>query len=100
MSAPRGSVPIAVLLGTIVSAPVYGLIFEWWHRADLAAGLFLGTIHGVLAGLVVLMAFLRRRRQDNHELPVRPLAVFRVRRLITRVVYGAVLGFLYVVPPT
>jgi hypothetical protein len=100
MSTPRGSVPIAVLLGTLVSAPVYGLIFEWWHRADLAAGLLLGTIHGTVAGLIVLVAFLRRRRRDNREMPVRPLAVFRARRLITRVLYGAVLGFLYVVPPT
>jgi hypothetical protein len=99
MSTPRGSVPIAVLLGTLVSSPIYGLVFELWHRADLAAGLALGTLHGILAGLFVLVAFLRRRRKDNRATPVRPLAVFRVRRLVTRVLYGALLGFLYVVPP-
>lgn len=100
MSAPRGSVPIAVLLGTLVSAPVYGLVFELWHRADLTAGLMLGTLHGLIAGLFVLVAFLRRRRKDNRDTSVRPLAVFRVRRLVTRVLYGALLGFLYVVPPS
>jgi len=100
MSTPRNSIPLAVILGTLVSAPVYGVIFEWWHRADLESGLLLGTVHGVLAGIVVLIAFLRRRRMDNRDTPVRPLAVFRVRRLVTRVLYGALLGFLYVVPPS
>lgn len=100
MSTPRGSVPIAVLTGTLISAPVYGLIFEWWRRADLAAGLLLGTIHGLIAGLIILIAFVRRRRKDRRDTPVRPLAVFRVRRLVTRVLYGALMGFLYVVPPS
>jgi hypothetical protein len=59
----------------------------------------LGTVHGLIAGLFVLIAFLRRRHKDNRATPVRPLAVFRVRRLATRVLYGALLGFLYVVPP-
>jgi hypothetical protein len=99
LSTPRGSAPIAVLAGTLVSAPVYGLAFESWQRADVTAGLILGAIHGVMAGLIVLVAFLRRRRKDNRLTPLRPLAAFRVRRLVTRVLYGALLGFLYVVPP-
>lgn len=100
MSAPRGSVPIAVVTGTLISAPVYGLIFEWMHRADLTAGVLLGALHGLLAGVIILIAFVRRRRMDRRDTSVRPLAVFRVRRLVTRVLYGALLGFLYVVPPT
>lgn len=99
MSAPRASVPLALAIGTLVAAPAYGIIFEWWNRADLMAGLALGTLHGAIAGAVAMVTFLRRRRIDRRLAPVRVLAAFRARRMITRVLYGGLLGFLYVVPP-
>jgi hypothetical protein len=97
MSRPRGSIPFSILSGTIVFAPLYGLLFEWLSRADFEAGAAVGAAHGVLAGLLVLLSTIRRTSKPAGT-ALRPMLGYRARRLITRVLYGALLGFLYVVP--
>jgi hypothetical protein len=97
MSAPRTSIPFAVLSGAFVFAPLYGIAFEWLARADLQAGAAIGAIHGVIAGVAVLFAAFRRRAGSPAR-SLKPMLGFRARRLLTRALFGALLGFLYVVP--
>ncbi len=99
MTRPRGSIPFALVSGTLVFAPLYGLAFEWWRRANVASGALLGVAHGVLAGSIVLFGLLRRRAREPREATLKPMLFYRGRRLLTRVLYGALMGFLYVVPP-
>lgn len=70
-------------LGMLVYPLVYGLIFEALHRADLRIGLLLGAAHG-------LILFVTSRRR----MPVRPA----LRAAVARLVYGAVIAFLYITP--
>jgi hypothetical protein len=96
MNKPRGSVPIAVAAGTFVFAPLYGLLFESVSRADLLTGSLIGAAHGSLTAVFVLLSWLRRRTGNGP--PLRPIIYYRAGRLLTRIAYGALLGFLYVVP--
>ena len=89
--------PFAILSGTVVFAPLYGVAFEWLARADLEAGAAIGAVHGVIAGLAVVLAGFRRRTASRGK-SLKPMLGYRARRLITRVLFGALLGFLYVVP--
>jgi hypothetical protein len=98
MREPRGSAPIAIITGTLVSAPVYGLLFEWFHRADLTLGASIGAVHGTFAGILILLAAMRNRTPASAGFSLRPTAVYRVRRFATRVLYGALRGLLYAVP--
>jgi len=98
MREPRGSTLIAIITGTLVSAPVYGLLFEWIHRADLTVGATIGAVHGTLAGTVVLFATIRNRNTRSAGFSLRPTAFYRLRRFATRVLYGALMGLLYAVP--
>jgi len=97
MSRQRGSVLVSILTGTLVFAPVYGIAFEFTGRSDLSTGATLGLIHGILATAWSLWA---ARRGDERLRPsLRSLLAHRAARTAIRVLYGAVLGFLYVVPP-
>jgi len=96
MNEPRGSAPIAIITGTLLSAPVYGLLFEWLHRADLTVGASIGAVHGTLAGSLVLFAAIRNPQSAGFSL--RPTALYRARRFAIRVLYGALMGLLYAVP--
>ena len=98
MNAPRGSVPFAIVSGTFVFGPAYGMAFEWLARADLEAGAVMGAIHGALAGTLVMLGLMRRRRRDGTSSSVRGMILYRVRRFATRILYGAFIGLLYVVP--
>ncbi len=100
MRGPRENVIIAIVTGTLLLAPLYGVAFELLHRAEFVNGAVLGTLHGVFAAIVALVAARRPARAGAATPPsVRAAAVYRARRILTRAVYGAVLGFLYVVPP-
>lgn len=98
MKEPRGSVLIAIITGTLVSAPAYGLLFEWIHRADLTVGATIGAVHGTLAGTVVLFAAVRNPDARSRGFSLRPTALYRLRRFAIRVLYGALMGLLYAVP--
>lgn len=96
MSRPRGSTLFSILTGTILFAPLYGLAFEFMGRADLSGGALLGLAHGIFATAWSLWA---ARRGDNRiRPPVRSILFHRAARTAIRVIYGATLGFLYVVP--
>lgn len=69
--------------GLIVYPLLYGIAFEFLHRADVATGLILGALHGA-----IMFAIARRGG------PVR--AALRVA--LAHVVYGAVIAFLYITP--
>ena len=97
MSRQRGSVLVSILTGTFLFAPLYGLVFEFAGRSDLSTGALLGLLHGILATAWSLWA---SRRGDERLRPsLRSILAHRAARTAIRVLYGAVLGFLYVVPP-
>lgn len=68
--------------GALLYPLVYGTLFEAAHRADLRAGLLLGTAHA-------LLVFAAGRRA-----PVR----MRVRAAAMHLVYGITIAILYVTP--
>jgi hypothetical protein len=90
---PGRAAVLGFLLGILVWAPIYGFAFEWLGSANAIGGALLGALHG---GIAALIAFLRERRA--HGSPAHRLVSVQGRRIITRTVYGAILGFLYVVP--
>jgi hypothetical protein len=100
MSTPRENVPIALAAGTLVIAPIYGLVFEGMQRADWTTGATIGAVHGVIAAAFALGAAARtkNRNSESGSTPLGTLALFRARRLIGRIAYGAALGFLYAAP--
>ncbi len=97
MSRPRGSTLVSILTGTLLFAPLYGIAFEFVGRADLSTGALFGLVHGILATAWSLWA--ARRGNARIRPPVRSILFHRVARTAIRVIYGATLGFLYVVPP-
>lgn len=97
MNRPRASTLGSLLTGTLLFAPLYGLAFEFAGHADLAAGATLGAAHGLLATAWSLWA---ARRGDARIRPnPRAVLLHRSARTLGRVAWGAMLGFLYVVPP-
>lgn len=94
---PRENWLIAVLLSAILFTPVYGVLFEMTHRADAGLGAIFGAVHGIVAGAIALLTA-ARMNSSRSATPMRSLAWFRARRLISRITFGTVLGFLYAVP--
>jgi hypothetical protein len=84
-----GRLLLGAALGVIVYPVLYGVAFEWMVRADLVIGAMLGAAHGALAILA------RAVRPPTHRGAPGP-----GRLLAGHLVYGALLGWLYVVPPT
>jgi len=96
MSRPRGSTLVSLLTGTLLFAPLYGIVFEISARADLGTGALLGLAHGLFATAWSLSA--ARRSEARIRPSVRSVLFHRAGRTAIRVIYGATLGFLYVVP--
>jgi hypothetical protein len=96
MSRPRGSTLVSLLTGTLLFAPLYGWIFEWAGRADLAAGTALGAAHGLVVTAWSIWA--SQRAEPRVRPALRAVLAHRARRTAVRVLYGAILGLLYVVP--
>lgn len=69
--------------GAVVYPLIYGVIFELLHRADLRTGLILGAVHGT-----IMFAVARRDGTTRSALRV----------AFAHLVYGAMMGFLYVTP--
>ena len=90
---PRLAALTGFLLGIFLWAPLYGLAFELIGVANALYGGLLGTLHGASAALLALV-----HARRTHDEPTRIFASTHGRRIITRAVYGAILGFLYVVP--
>lgn len=74
---------VTILAGMVAYPIVYGIIFEAMQRSDVAAGLVLGAVHGVLAFAV-------------SGPRARPWTALRVAAM--HVVYGAACAFFYVTP--
>lgn len=103
MALAAGSV-LHLILGSAVFPAVYAVIFELLGRADALTGAVIGGIHGSIAGLC-LPAFVARtrcgraRRAPDPGIFARKLGTLTpVGILSVHAIYGAVLGFIYVVP--
>ncbi|MCI0436408.1 MAG: hypothetical protein L0271_22635 [Gemmatimonadetes bacterium] len=99
VTGPRENLPIAVLTGTLLLAPIYGVIFELLEQAQLLNGAVIGGIHGLLVTILATAFAVRPAVLAAQGKPdLRAVLLYRLRRLIARVAYGALFGFLYVVP--
>jgi hypothetical protein len=84
--APRSRLHGAVwslAAGAFAYPLIYGAAFELLHRADITAGLILGAIHGA-----IMFAVARPKGTPRSAL----------RAAFAHLVYGAVMGFLYITP--
>jgi hypothetical protein len=90
---PRRAAVLGFFLGVLLWGPVYGITFELVGGANALGGALLGVCHGALAALAALV-----RARHVPRPPAASVAAVHGRRIITRLVYGAVFGFLYVVP--
>jgi hypothetical protein len=79
--------PVALILGVLLFAPLYGVGFEMLGRANLGTGIMFGAAHGLFS----LALAIPRRRQAG--------ALHLLRLMAGRVLFGTLLGFLYPVPP-
>jgi hypothetical protein len=86
--APRRvrTVLVAALFGVLVYPLIYGTAFELLARADLGIGAGFGTVHGMTA---LAIRAVRSRPTASPTI---------VRLLLGRLIYGSLLGLLYVVP--
>jgi hypothetical protein len=77
---------LRVALDLVVVPIVYATILEVVGRADILTGAVLGAAHATIA----LVLGVRRGASDDRQR--------RTRRFLARILYGAVFGFLYIVP--
>ncbi len=90
---------IHLALGTLAFPAIYALAFHGAGRADALFGAELGAAHGILAGLLLPALW----RAAGHD---RPAGLFGWRLglftplglLAAHVLYGTLLGYIYVVP--
>jgi hypothetical protein len=89
---PLRSAALTLFMGVFVYGPLYGLAFEAIGAATLLLGGALGTLHGASFAAITLSV----RRQPGGRRP--DTASIHGRRIVARLVYGAILGLLYIVP--
>lgn len=83
--------------GSLVFPTAYALLFESAHRADAPFGLAIGAVHGTLAGLALPLA--HRDGEPSPGLFGRRLGPLTPAGLLAaHLLYGALLGHIYVVP--
>jgi len=95
---------VGVLGGTVLLPALYAVAFETLHRADALTGLLLGGPHAALAGLGLAAA--GRSRSCARAITPWPPGLFGWRfgaftppaLVIAHLFYGALLGFVYVIP--
>jgi hypothetical protein len=93
-----------LLLGTVVFPAGYVALFEWLDRADAPLGLLLGAAHGVLAGAALPLLARRSRCARAGDAPDPGLFGHRLGAatplglLVVHLLYGGLLGYVYVVP--
>jgi hypothetical protein len=96
-------VVLNMLVGAVVIPLAYGVVFETTGRADAINGLIIGLLHGVVVGAA--LPLIARAGRCTGALAAPGLFGWRFGRLtpftllFVRMVYGAVLGYVYVVPP-
>ncbi len=87
------------LLGTLAFPALYALVFDLAGRADVALGALAGAAHGILAGLVLPLAWRAARQEGGAGLcgwrlgTATPLGL-----VVAHVLYGVLLGYIYVAP--
>lgn len=85
--------------GTFLFPTAYAVGFEMMARADVGLGAAMGLLHGVLAAALLPIAWHRTGDQGPAGLlgrrlgPLTPIGI-----VMTHVLYGALLGYIYVVP--
>lgn len=91
--APRPSDRVRRLgVDVFLFAPLYCAGFEILRRADLLTGIAFGTVHAALAIAIAL-----RARHANG--PANAARTHTVRSAAARILFGAVLAFLYPIAP-
>lgn len=96
---------VGVLIGTFVLPALYAVAFEALRRADALTGLLLAIPHAVLAGIGLAAA--GRSQRCARAISPWPPGLFGWRfgpftppaLVVALLFYGALLGFVYVVPP-
>lgn len=87
------------LLGTLAFPALYALVFALTGRADVAAGALLGGGHAVLAGLALPLAWRGARQEGAAGLFGWRLGAATPPGLVAaHVLYGVLLGYIYVAP--
>ena len=90
---------LARIIAGFLLPVVYALVFHFLSRADAYTGFLLGAVHALAVPLLLLAATPGgSRRSRRIELTGRAGWRGTVSLLASRVLYGALLGYLYVVP--
>jgi hypothetical protein len=93
---------VHLMAGGVVLPLLYGALFEWMGRADVLLGACLGLAHAVIAGIllpvVVAYGHCAGPGRDPGLFGWRLSAVTPVAFVLAHALYGALLGYVYVVP--
>lgn len=85
--------------GTFLFPTVYAIVFEIMARADVGLGAAMGLLHGVLAAALVPLAWRWTADEGRAGVLGRRLgSLTPIGIVMTHVLYGALLGYIYVVP--
>ncbi|HXE57034.1 MAG TPA: hypothetical protein VNK43_03465 [Gemmatimonadales bacterium] len=85
--------------GSLLFPTAYALLFEAARRADAPFGLAIGAVHGTLAGLALPLAHRHRDQEPAPGLFGHRLGTLTPPGLLAaHLLYGALLGHIYVVP--
>ena len=88
-----------LLAGTFLFPAMYGLAFEALARADVAIGATLGLLHGTVVGALLPLAWRLAGGAERAGVFGRHLGSLTPFGIVTtHVLYGALLGYIYVVP--
>ncbi len=87
------------LLGTLAFPAIYALIFELTGRADVPLGAIIGGGQAILAGLLLPLAWRGAGEEGGAGLfGWRLGAVTPLGLIVAHVLYGVLLGYIYVAP--
>lgn len=98
-AAPVLGAIVGAALGILAAPALYAIAFQVAHRADALTGTLAGIVHAAASGLVLPALFARAGFEGTPRPGAfarlwSPIAPFGI--ILSRLVYGALLGYLYV----